>query len=163
MAVGVSRVSRVGRVGAGCGARCAVYRPGLWAALTLLVLMGVAGLPGSLPAARAAGDTPLADPTRPPPEMMAFLPASAGAAVLAVPRLQSVLIGASVRSAIIDGQRYKVGDRIGDARLLRISENEVVLAGAGGRQTMTLFTPVKQTPAPERTAAPARRAAVRNP
>ena len=160
MAVGVNRVTG-GR--AVCGARCTAHRLGLPATLALMALMALIGLPGSVPAARAAGDTPLADPTRPPPEMMAFLPASAGAAVLAVPRLQSVLIGASVRSAIIDGQRYKVGDKIGDARLLRISENEVVLAGAGGRQTMTLFTPVKQTPAPERTAAQARRAAVRNP
>ena len=154
------RLSGASGVRGGRGVRCAACR---LVPCAMLVLMALLVLPGGVPAAHAAGEATLTDPTRPPPEMMAFLPASAGAAVLAVPRLQSVMIGASVRSAIIDGQRYKVGDRIGDARLLRISENEVVLAGAGGRQTMTLFAPVKQTPAPVRTAAPARRDAAGNP
>ena len=108
----------------------------------------------------AADIAALPDPTRPPPEIIALLPASAGAAVLAAPRLQSVMISASGRSAIIDGQRYKVGDKIGDTRLVKISENEIVLASAGGRQTMTLFMPVKQVPPPD---VPAPRRAPRNP
>ena len=157
----VIRVSGASGVRGGRGVRCAACRLVPWAMLVLMALLLV--LPGGVPAAHAAGEATLTDPTRPPPEMMAFLPASAGAVVLAVPRLQSVLIGASVRSAIIDGQRYKVGDKLGDARLLKISENEVVLAGTGGRQTMTLFTPVKQAPLPEKAAARARPKAPRNP
>ncbi len=154
------RVSGVAGVQHWCGARRDGCRVAPWA---MLILAALLVLSGGVPAVYAAGEAVLTDPTRPPPEMMAFLPASAGAVVLAVPRLQSVMIGSAERSAIIDGQRYKVGDKLGDARLLRISENEVVLAGTGGRQTMTLFTPVKQVPVPEKAAARARPKAPRNP
>ena len=149
--------------GIGCGARCSACR--VVPAAAMLILLALLVLPGGVPAVHAAGEAALTvtDPTRPPPEMMALFPASAGAVVLAVPRLQSVMIGSAERSAIIDGQRYKVGDKLGDARLLKISENEVVLAGSGGRQTMTLFTPVKQVPLPEQAAARARPKAPRNP
>lgn len=129
----------------------------------LIRALGLAALLCMVPVAWAADDAALADPTRPPAQIMALWPASAGAAVLAVPRLQSVLIGSAGRSAIIDGQRYKLGDRIGDARVFKISENEVVLAGSGGRQTMTLFTPVKQTPAAAPSAAQKRRKDPGNP
>ena len=113
-------------------------------------------------AAVAAGETSLPDPTR-PPEGMSAVTASAPAEIAAFsePRLQSVMIGTAGRSAIISGQRYQLGDRIGDARLVKISEAEVVLAGASGRRAMTLFPPVKtrvEAPKP----AAARRAAGRN-
>lgn len=156
----VIRVSGASGVHRWCGARCDGCRVVPEAMLILLALLV---LPGGVPAAHSAGEAALTDPTRPPPEMMALFPASAGAVVLAVPRLQSVMIGSAERSAIIDGQRYKVGDKLGDARLLKISENEVVLAGIGGRQTMTLFIPVKQVPVPEKAAARARPKAPRNP
>ena len=110
--------------------------------------------------ALAAGESVLPDPTRPPDGLIG-LPATGEPAVPAEPRLQSVLIGSAGRSAIIDGQRYKVGDRVGDARLVKISENEVILTNSGGRQTMRLFPSVKKT-SPER-ATPARRGASRNP
>ncbi len=154
------RVSGASGVHLWCCARCGGSRvvPG-----AMLILLALLVLPGGVHAADAAGEAALTDPTRPPPEMMALFPASAGAVVLAVPRLQSVMIGSAERSAIIDGQRYKVGDKLGDARLLKISENEVVLAGIGGRQTMTLFAPVKQVPLPEKAAARARPKVPRNP
>lgn len=129
------------------------YRGSLLTALALGVLSMLAM------AALAAGDATLPDPTRPPDSMM-ILPSTGAPLAPAEPRLQSVMIGAGVRSAIIDGQRYKVGDKVGDARLVRISESEVVLRNASGRQTMRLFPSVKQA----LTAEPApRRAASRNP
>ena len=93
----------------------------------------------------AAGEALLPDPTRPPDSMSGATRATPGELpAFTEPQLQSVLIGAGRRSVIIGGQRYKIGDRVGDARLVKISENEVVLAGAGGRRTMTLFPPVKK-------------------
>jgi MSHA biogenesis protein MshK len=110
-------------------------------------------------AALAAGDAMLPDPTRPPDSMIG-LSATGAPLVPAEPRLQSVMIGSGGRSAIIDGRQYKVGDKVGDARLVRISESEVVLSNSGGRQIMRLFPSVKQ--ASKAQAAP-RRVASRNP
>lgn len=42
--------------------------------------------------------------------------------------------------AIISGQRVSVGDRIGDDRVLRITENQVLLQGPSGRQTLRLIS-----------------------
>ena len=112
-------------------------------------------------AAGAAGDAPLRDPTRPPDAMLAL---SAGGAPLlpAEPQLQSVMIGADGRRAVIGGQSFRLGDRVGDARLVRITENEAVLAGASGRRTLKLFAPVK-TPVVQRDAKSAGRNSSRNP
>lgn len=111
--------------------------------------------------AGAVSDTALPDPTR-PPEGLLMLSANGGALISAEPQLQSVIVGTGGRLAVIGGQTFKLGDRIGDARLVRIAENEVVLAGIGGRRTLKLFVPVK-TPVAERPAIPARRGSSRNP
>lgn len=105
--------------------------------------------------AGAVSDTALPDPTR-PPEGLLVLSANGGALVSVEPQLQSVIVGTGGRRAVIGGQTFKLGDRIGDAHLVRIAENEVVLAGIGGRRTLKLFVPVK-TPVVERQAIPARR------
>ena len=110
-------------------------------------------------AALAAGDVMLPDPTRPPDSMIGLSITGVPLAP-AEPRLQSVMIGAGGRSAIIDGRQYKVGDKVGDARLVRISESEVVLINSGGRQTMRLFPSVKKALTPQE---PQRRSASRNP
>ena len=141
-------VIRVNPVNAVCSTRLQ--------ALWLLALVTVSA------AAVAAGETSLPDPTRPPESMSAVTASAPGEiAAFSEPRLQSVMIGTAGRSAIIGGQRYRLGDRIGDARLVKISEGEVVLAGPSGRRTMTLFPPVKtrvEAPKP----AAARRTAGRN-
>ena len=107
----------------------------------------------------AAGEAMLPDPTRPPDSMIG-LSATGAPLAPAEPRLQSVMIGSGGRSAIIDGRQYKVGDKVGDARLVRISEGEVVLSNSGGRQIMRLFPSVKQASTSQ---AASRRATPRNP
>ncbi|WP_232522224.1 general secretion pathway protein GspB [Sulfuriferula plumbiphila] len=81
----------------------------------------------------------LQDPTRPPADLSQ---GNAGALVPSGPQLQSVRISARQRSAIISGQRVKVGDKLGDARVVMITENEVVLKGGSGLQTLKLFPDV---------------------
>ena len=55
------------------------------------------------------------------------------------PRLQSIRFSAHERSAIISGRRVTVGDRLGDARVLAIERNAVVLEVGGVSQTLKLF------------------------
>jgi MSHA biogenesis protein MshK len=108
----------------------------------------------------AAGDAALPDPTRPPPEAMLPVP-GAVPLVPAEPVLQSVLINAAGKSAIISGQRYKLGDKVGEARLIGIAESEVVLKTPGGTQTLRLFPHIgRRLPAGEM---PGPRGVSRNP
>ena len=82
------------------------------------------------------------DPTRPPvgyaaesPEM----PVESGG-----PTLQSVLISPSHRAAIISGVMVKEGDKFGDAVLVKVAENEVVLKSAGASQVLKLHPGVEK-------------------
>lgn len=83
----------------------------------------------------------LPDPTRPAAE--AGL-AGDVAKVASGPVLQSVKIAPGRRSAVISGQLLAEGERFGAARLVSISESEVVLLGAEGRQTLKLFPGVEK-------------------
>ncbi len=57
-------------------------------------------------------------------------------------RLQSVLLGgAGAQAAVIDGTLLAVGDRLGEARLLRLTERSAVLIGPQGKTTTLLLIP----------------------
>ena len=80
----------------------------------------------------------LPDPTRPPaiisiPTTMELPPSG----------LQSIIISKTRRAAIIDGETVELRGKHGDATLIEVSENSVVLQGAQGRQVLTLFPDVK--------------------
>jgi len=80
------------------------------------------------------------DPTRPP----AGLATGAADADLAVDTrgglmLQSVLISPSYNAAIISGVMVKLGEKYGDAVLVRVAENEVVLKSGGMQQVLKLY------------------------
>ena len=68
------------------------------------------------------------DPTRPP---ASFTQAPATMAY-AQPLLQSIIIGTVTRAAIIDGERVEIGGRFRDSRVVKIGEDEVVLAEDDG-------------------------------
>lgn len=85
----------------------------------------------------------LPDPTRP------AIGADAGAPAMEVPvgpRLQMIKISPTRRSAIIDGQEVTVGSRVGDLRVTKILEGEVVLRGKTETETLKLFTDVDKRP-----------------
>lgn len=102
-----------------------------------------AGMLAMLPVAGAwAEGAP--DPTRPP---TALLTEPAGAAPGAKPAssgLQSVLISAGRKSAIIGGQLVHLGDKYGEARVTRITEGEVVLKTGSTTETLKLFPDVEK-------------------
>lgn len=61
--------------------------------------------------------------------------------------LESVLISENFRSAIISGEHVMLGQKIGDLRLVRVGETEVVLLEGGERKTLKLFPGVEKRPA----------------
>lgn len=95
-------------------------------------LIGVICLCAVMPAAYAQ----LRDPTRPPEQLV---PGGDGG-VASGPVLQSVLLSSSRKIAVISGQTVKLGEKFGDATLVRITESEVTLRSGGGEfQTLRLF------------------------
>jgi MSHA biogenesis protein MshK len=85
----------------------------------------------------------LSDPTRPP---------GAGAMqgsqdeVPAGRQLQSVLLSGGRRLAIIDGTMVALGGMLGEARVVKISETEVVLKRGEEMETLKLFPSVDKQP-----------------
>jgi MSHA biogenesis protein MshK len=97
-----------------------------------LLLAATTGVP--MWAADAAAQI-MDDPTRPPVGMLA---PDAGT-VSADPVLQSVMITPSGRSAIIGGERVRLGGKYGEARVISITESEVVLRSTNGTETLRMY------------------------
>ena len=85
----------------------------------------------------------LADPTRPPAVLDAKIEQSAEQPAT-VPVLQSVLISPTRRLAVINGQTVALGEKYGEARLVKISEGEVVLRNGQDVQVLKLFPSVEK-------------------
>lgn len=89
----------------------------------------------------------LPDPTRPPAMI-----AGTGDAPGQWPNenrssgLQSTIISATRRAAIIDGKTVELWERHGNAQLIEVNEGSVVLRTARTRRVLTLFPGVKLTP-----------------
>lgn len=103
---------------------------------TAVLLLGLAGL---------AHAQELPDPTRPPASLGA--PGSfAAESATTGPVLQSVLISANRKVAVISGQTVREGQKIGDERVVRISESQVDLSSGSGTRTLKLFPDVGRRP-----------------
>jgi MSHA biogenesis protein MshK len=88
----------------------------------------------------------LPDPTRPPASLSVVESASAVASTSG-PELQSILISPTRRIAIINGQHLRQGDKFGEARVVRISESEVILRNGSESQVLKLFPEIEKRPA----------------
>jgi hypothetical protein len=91
-----------------------------------------------LPAVASAQIT--TDPTRPPTGFAAE--AAEGAA--AGNQLQSVMISPTRKAAIINGVMVEQGQKYGDAVLMRVGEDEVVLRSGDSRQVLKLHPAVEK-------------------
>jgi MSHA biogenesis protein MshK len=90
----------------------------------------------------------LLDPTR-PPTAESVAPVSAGSSS----KLQSIKLPKGGKPlAIIDGQQVSIGEKLGDAEVLKITESEVVLKGPEGGQTLKMAPDVHKKPLSERKA-----------
>lgn len=85
----------------------------------------------------------LPDPTR--PSAGAAVPAADGRTVLPAAKagLQSVILSTQRRAAVINGVIVELGGSVGDAKLVEVHENRVVLMNAQGRRVMELFPGVR--------------------
>lgn len=105
--------------------------------LMLRLILAVSLLPTS------AAWAQLADPTRPP--VQAAAPAGNAANAAAAPAamgLQSVILsrgGKGRPAAVINGEVVQLGGKVGEARLVKVEEDHVVLLGAEGRETLRLM------------------------
>ena len=110
---------------------------------TLSLVWLACGLAAFLAPMPAWAQSPLADPTRPPtgvPGAMNSDEAAGG------PVLQSVLIPRQGKPlAVIDGHTVRLGQRYGDARLVRVSEHDVVLDGPEGIERLQLTPGIEKT------------------
>ena len=105
--------------------------------------MAVSGLSLALFSAAGIAEE-LPDPTRPPASLSApAVPSGQAAGEGRQPGLQSTIISKNRRAAIIDGQTVELRGKHGDATLIKVSEDSVVLQGAQGRQLLMLFPDVK--------------------
>ena len=98
-----------------------------------------------------AGTPAHGDPTRPPTpsEIRAWQAGRTADEPGAEWHLQSVLISDTRRVAVINGQRYRAGDRIGPARVLAIEPGQVILEHDGDRFSLTIASRtqrVRRTP-----------------
>ncbi len=92
---------------------------------------------GVLATAGAASAEVLVDPTRPP---TALIPAEARTSAESTgPVLQSVLVSRGRKIAIISGKEVRENDKFNGARVVRISDTEVILRSGKQVQTLKLF------------------------
>ena len=80
----------------------------------------------------------LNDPMRPP------LFTAADTEAKARPVLQTIVIGKERRYAIISGERIAPGGAYGEAKVVRIAENEVTLRDATGDTVLKLVPQIKK-------------------
>ena len=92
----------------------------------------------------AAAQT-MRDPTRPPPGL-GGLQASAVQAPPSGPVLQSIILSPSRQAAIISGRLVERGARYGDALLVEVAQDRVVLRTDAGTQVLKLYPGTEKRP-----------------
>jgi MSHA biogenesis protein MshK len=91
----------------------------------------------------------LTDPTRPP---SALSGSPAAQEEPAGTQLQSVLLSSGRKVAVINGAMVPLGGMVGEAKVVRISETEVVLKKGDETEVLKLFPGVDKLPSKRRAA-----------
>lgn len=84
----------------------------------------------------------LPDPTRPPQASAAGMPDTTS--VGTGPVVQSIILGKNRAEAIVDGHLVRPGDSVGEAKVARITESEVVLNEHGSLNALKLFPGIEK-------------------
>lgn len=103
--------------------------------------------------AQNAPSTAVGDPTQPPASFVAA-PAAEGNGGTSGSRLRSIILprNGGRPAAVIDGQVIRLGEKLGEARLIRLTETRAVLEGPAGKETLYLTPDVTKTPVVTKTA-----------
>jgi MSHA biogenesis protein MshK len=112
----------------------------LWAALSFYCALAVAQT--------------MRDPTRPPPGLGGMQASAAVQAPPSGPVLQSVILSPSRQAAIISGRLVERGARYGDAVLVEVTQDRVVLRTDAGTQVLKLYPGTEKRPPGEARDAP---------
>ena len=101
-------------------------------------------LAGAVGLGYAQSDSLLSDPTRPP--MTVAEPVTTNPEGVPPPSgLQTVILRKGHKPmAVINGMTVELGDKVGEATLVKISESEVVLHGPAGNETLHLTPGVEK-------------------
>lgn len=119
----------------------------------MALVLGACGLLLSLDAVAGGGS----DPTRPPAAFVGEGAQESGEEIKPLV-LQSVVIPRGGRpSAVISGQAYALGSKVGEGRLVRITESSVTIRGNEGVKNLSLTPDVEKTMIKEKGAAKATR------
>lgn len=103
-------------------------------------LITLVALATCMTAAPALTFAQLADPTRPPAEIMSPVADAGADATPTSHRLQSVILKKGGRpAALINGTLVELGGKIGESRLVEVKEDAVALLGPEGRQVLRLM------------------------
>lgn len=86
----------------------------------------------------------LTDPTRPPAVMQTDEKSAGTQNESTTPMLQSILVSPVRKQAIINGKALTVGERVGQAKIVQITENAVVLRTGNNVQTLKLFPGIEK-------------------
>lgn len=108
--------------------------------LLFLVLAGFIGVTHAL--------AQVPDPTR--PAGILLMPEAGGEGAAPVESgVQTVILrhGGRKSAAVINGQYVEVGGMVGDKRVVKISESEVVLKGESGREVIKVTPAIEKIPA----------------
>lgn len=89
--------------------------------------------------AHSAQAESLKDPTQPPASLDINTSSNAGLQAHSGPVLQSIMIGAQFRAAIINGKKVFLGKKYEEATLIKLNDHEAVLRNPDGT-TQTLTT-----------------------
>lgn len=93
------------------------------------------------------------DPTQPPSVFMEAISSSASSEGGGSVRLQSVIIRPGKKSlALIDGATYQLGEKLGEMRVIKITERSVILRGPQGKEELFLTPDVEVTPVKRKSA-----------
>lgn len=93
------------------------------------------------------------DPTR-PAGALATQGLVGGVVVPVESGVQTVILRPKGKSAaVIGGQYVEVGGKLGDKRVVKITESEVVLQGEGGREIMKVTPDIEKVPVKKKSAA----------
>ncbi len=106
------------------------------------MLAWLAAVIAALPVAAAEAQV-LVDPTRPPASVAK--PGAVEDAPVGT-QLQSVLISTRRRLAVINGTTVALGDMIGEARVVKITETEVVLKTGEETEVLKMYPGIEKQP-----------------
>lgn len=95
----------------------------------------------------AATAQSMSDPTRPPSaDDLARFGSSGIAGLSSEYRLDAVILSQGRKLAVINGQTVPLGEKIGEARLVRVTESGAVIRKDDGTETLRFHAGVEKTP-----------------